>query len=183
MLRRFVEKGRLTVVAHDGARHVFGGDVDGPDVTIRLTDAKVERELFFNPELKTAEAYMDGRLVFENGGQIFDLLVRTPGQHTFLVGGRNLDTLRQRTNLSRFAAIQLGHTPEVELVAMNLQNVEQTAETIARFQPEPTRSQPPTESAFTQSEGVCIRAFPDGQSSSPVFPTAIVGSVRPSANS
>jgi cyclopropane-fatty-acyl-phospholipid synthase len=74
LLRRFVEKGRLTVIAHDGSRHVFGGGVEGPDVTIRLTDAKVARELFFNPELKTAEAYMDRRLVFENGGAIIDLL-------------------------------------------------------------------------------------------------------------
>ena len=74
LLRRFVEKGRLTVISHDGKSHFFGRGADGPNVTIRLTDAKVEREIFFNPELATAEAYMDGRLVFEKGGQIFDLL-------------------------------------------------------------------------------------------------------------
>ncbi len=38
-------------------------------------DAKVERELFFNPELATGEAYMDGRLVFEDGSSIYDLLL------------------------------------------------------------------------------------------------------------
>ncbi|HEY6257579.1 MAG TPA: cyclopropane-fatty-acyl-phospholipid synthase family protein [Xanthobacteraceae bacterium] len=75
LLRRFVEKGRLTVVSHDGSRHVFGSGVDGPDVTIRLTDAGVERALFFNPELATAEAYMDGRLVLENGSAVYDLLL------------------------------------------------------------------------------------------------------------
>ena len=39
-------------------------------MTIRLTDKAVEREIFFNPELKAAEAYMDGRLVMENGGTV-----------------------------------------------------------------------------------------------------------------
>ncbi len=72
LLRRFVEKGRLTVIRHDGSRHSFGSGVDGPDVTVRFHDPKVERELFFNPELATAETYMDGRLTIENGG-IFDL--------------------------------------------------------------------------------------------------------------
>src|SRR5690606_29450270 len=47
---------------------------DGPEVTIRFTDKAVEREIFLNPELKTAEAYMDSRLVMEDGGTVFDLL-------------------------------------------------------------------------------------------------------------
>jgi hypothetical protein len=70
------------------------------------------------------------------GGQIFDLLVRTPGRHTFLVAGRDLEALRQRTNLARFAALQLGHYPDVLLAEFDLQDVEQTAEAIARFQPD-----------------------------------------------
>jgi cyclopropane-fatty-acyl-phospholipid synthase len=74
LLRRFVQNGRLTVIDHDGAQESFGSGEGGPDVTIRLMDAKVEREIFFNPELKAAEAYMDGRLVFENGGTAYDLL-------------------------------------------------------------------------------------------------------------
>jgi cyclopropane-fatty-acyl-phospholipid synthase len=74
LLRRFVQNGRLTVIDYDGAQESFGSGEGGPDVTIRLTDAKVEREIFFNPELKAAEAYMDGRLVFENGGTAYDLL-------------------------------------------------------------------------------------------------------------
>ncbi len=74
LLTRFVRNGRLTVVFHDGFRQSFGSGVDGPDVTIRLTDAKVDREIFLNPELKSAEAYMDGRLVIEDGATVFDLL-------------------------------------------------------------------------------------------------------------
>ncbi len=75
LLRRFVEKGQLTLRTHDGAEHVFGSGVDGPSVSIRLLDARVERELFFNPELATGEAYMDGRLVFEDGSTVYDLLL------------------------------------------------------------------------------------------------------------
>ena len=41
---------------------------------MRFHDEKVEREIFFNPELATAEAYMDGRLTIENAG-IYDLLL------------------------------------------------------------------------------------------------------------
>jgi cyclopropane-fatty-acyl-phospholipid synthase len=75
LLRRFVVNGRLTVIDHDGSMQAFGSGVDGPLVTIRLHDDKVEREIFLNPELKTAEAYMDGRLTFEEGAGVYDLLM------------------------------------------------------------------------------------------------------------
>jgi cyclopropane-fatty-acyl-phospholipid synthase len=75
LLRRFVRHGRLILRTHDGAEHRFGSGADGPSVSIRLMDAKVERELFFNPELATGEAYMDGRLVFEDGSSVYDLLL------------------------------------------------------------------------------------------------------------
>ncbi|WP_126554854.1 hypothetical protein [Dictyobacter kobayashii] len=71
----------------------------------------------------------------ELGSHIFDLLVRIPGRHSFLVGGRNLGYLQQRTNLSLFSALQLGCEPNVACVALDLEHVEQTAETIAVFQP------------------------------------------------
>jgi len=74
LLSRFIKNGCLTVVFEDGFSQSFGSGKDGPDVTIRLTDKAVEREIFFNPELKAAEAYMDGRLVIENGGKVHDLL-------------------------------------------------------------------------------------------------------------
>ena len=75
LLSRFVKNGRLTVVFEDGSMQAFGSGENGPDVTIRLTDKAVEREIFFNPELKAAEAYMDGRMVIENGGKVYDLLL------------------------------------------------------------------------------------------------------------
>lgn len=74
LLGRFVQKGRLTVITADNVSHVFGTGQDGPSVTVRLHDRKVEKELFFNPELAAAEAYMDGRLSFEDGAGAFELL-------------------------------------------------------------------------------------------------------------
>jgi cyclopropane-fatty-acyl-phospholipid synthase len=74
LLKRFVQNGRLTVIDYRGRRESFGSGENGPEVTIRLTDPKVELDIFLNPELKAAEAYMDGRLVFENGSGVFDLL-------------------------------------------------------------------------------------------------------------
>lgn len=74
LLKRFIRKGRLVIVDHGGRRHTFGPGEGGHTVTLRLTDAKVEREIFFNPELKAAEAYMDGRLICEDGSRIHDLL-------------------------------------------------------------------------------------------------------------
>ena len=74
LLSRFIKNGRLTVIFADGFKQAFGSGQNGPDVTIRLTDKAVEREIFFNPELKAAEAYMDGRLVIENGASVFDFL-------------------------------------------------------------------------------------------------------------
>ncbi len=73
MLSRFVRTGTLTVVGPDGNRATHGGTA-GPNVTIRLTERKLYRSLFLNPELKAGEAYMDGTLLVEQGS-IRDLLM------------------------------------------------------------------------------------------------------------
>jgi cyclopropane-fatty-acyl-phospholipid synthase len=54
------------VIDANGKTHVFAGVPGGPEVTMRLTDPTLYRKLFFNPELHAGEAYMDGRLSFEN---------------------------------------------------------------------------------------------------------------------
>lgn len=74
LLRTFVQKGRLTVIDTDGSSHSFGSGAEGPDVTIKLHDPSLRWTLFLNPELKAAEAYMDGGLTFENGSTSYDLL-------------------------------------------------------------------------------------------------------------
>ena len=73
MLKAFVRVGTLTVIDADGRRHVFAG-APGPAVTMRLTDRALYRKLVFNPELHAGEAYMDGRLCFEEGSTLRDFL-------------------------------------------------------------------------------------------------------------
>src|SRR5262247_4067084 len=65
MLRSFVRIGTLKVIDADGRTQVFAG-TPGPSVTMRLTDRSLYRKLFLNPELHAGEAYMDGRMRFEN---------------------------------------------------------------------------------------------------------------------
>jgi hypothetical protein len=70
------------------------------------------------------------------GSQVLDLLMRIPGQHSLLVGGRNVAYLQQRTNLSLFSAMQMGYSPTVECMQLDLWNIEQTAELLHRVQPD-----------------------------------------------
>jgi len=65
-MRRFVRTGTLRIVDAGGTLHEFAAS-PSPRVTVRLTDPKLHRGLFLNPELKTGEAYMDGTLVIEEG--------------------------------------------------------------------------------------------------------------------
>jgi cyclopropane-fatty-acyl-phospholipid synthase len=65
LLKAFVRIGTLQVIDADGRIHVFAG-APGPSATMRLTDRSLYRKLFFNPELHAGEAYMDGRMRFEN---------------------------------------------------------------------------------------------------------------------
>ena len=66
-LRRFVRKGELTVIDADGHRHVFKGAEPLHRVTIRFTDKKLERDILLHPQMAAPEAYVDGRLVLEEG--------------------------------------------------------------------------------------------------------------------
>ena len=65
MLKSFVRVGTLKVVDADGRVHIFAG-APGPQVTMVLSDRTLYRKLFFNPELHAGEAYMDGRMRFED---------------------------------------------------------------------------------------------------------------------
>ncbi len=65
MMKSFVRVGTLKVIHAAGNLHVFSGE-PGPNVTMRLTDRSLYRKLVFNPELHAGEAYMDGRMSFED---------------------------------------------------------------------------------------------------------------------
>jgi cyclopropane-fatty-acyl-phospholipid synthase len=65
MMKSFVRVGTLTVIDAAGKAHVFAG-TPGPNATMRLSDKSLYHKLVFNPELNAGEAYMDGRLTFED---------------------------------------------------------------------------------------------------------------------
>ncbi|GHO82359.1 hypothetical protein KSZ_03650 [Dictyobacter formicarum] len=94
------------------------------------------------------------------GSHMFDPLVRTSGRHSFLVGGRNLDYLQQRTNLSLLSALQLGYEPDIACTYLDLEQREQTAETIAAFQPDIIVCAATLQKGhISGSSGSCSKAF------------------------
>lgn len=107
MMKRFVQTGRLTIIDAAGHEHVHQGAAPGPQVTIRLTNTKLYRDLLLKPELRTGEAYMDGTLVIEQG-TIRDLLMlfaanrsnlrRQPVQKTFRQAAKKLRALARRNS-------------------------------------------------------------------------------------
>lgn len=72
MLRRLVQKGKLTVIFSSGEEVVLG-DGTGKPATIRIADAEAEKAILRDPGLKFGEMYMDGRVLVEEG-DIFDVL-------------------------------------------------------------------------------------------------------------
>lgn len=67
-LRSAVKRGTLAIAFADGQTAEFGTAEAGfPDIALRLTDAKVPRDIILDLRLGAAEAFMDGRLVIERG--------------------------------------------------------------------------------------------------------------------
>ncbi len=73
LLAKMIQTGSLTLIGPDGAAQTFGGINPGPQVTLRIVDPALDRKLLLNPELRLAEAYMDGALEVDRG-QLRDLL-------------------------------------------------------------------------------------------------------------
>jgi cyclopropane-fatty-acyl-phospholipid synthase len=67
-------EGQLIVVDDAGRTHRIEGARSGPTVTIRIHDWWTGIRLALRPRLAVGEAYMDGTLTIENGGDIYDLL-------------------------------------------------------------------------------------------------------------
>ena len=81
ILDRLVREGDLTVVDWRGVRHRFG-DGGGRPVAIRITDRATAWRIALDPHLALGEAYMDGRLVMEEGeiADLLDLIGRNMGR-------------------------------------------------------------------------------------------------------
>ncbi|MEM7300209.1 MAG: cyclopropane-fatty-acyl-phospholipid synthase family protein [Pseudomonadota bacterium] len=74
LLKRAIKNGELTLIEPGGKQHVFGSKDESNPVTVRVNDASLDWKLPLNPELKGAEAYMDGTLELIEG-DVYDLLL------------------------------------------------------------------------------------------------------------
>ena len=87
LLGTLVKKGRMTLITADGKRESFGPDADTKPITVRFTDRKLAFDIVRNPRLAFGEAYMDGRLIIEEGS-ILDLLELIVGANRWEFGGK-----------------------------------------------------------------------------------------------
>jgi cyclopropane-fatty-acyl-phospholipid synthase len=72
LIEKLMSKGRLTLVMPDGKRTSYGPG-GGASLTVRVTNRKTLFAIARNPRLGLGEAYMDGRLIVEDG-TILDLM-------------------------------------------------------------------------------------------------------------
>ncbi|TAD78018.1 MAG: class I SAM-dependent methyltransferase [Sphingomonadales bacterium] len=73
-LSNSVKQGRLGVVFADGSANTYGQPAEGfPEVVLRFTDDRVPRDILMDPRLGAAEAFIEGRLVIEEG-DVMDLV-------------------------------------------------------------------------------------------------------------
>ncbi len=74
LFRNLIGKGSLTLMGPAGFAETFSGSEPGPEVTIQVSDPSLDWKLFLNPELRFAEAYMDGVIEVVDG-KLVDLLM------------------------------------------------------------------------------------------------------------
>ncbi|MCK0208737.1 cyclopropane-fatty-acyl-phospholipid synthase family protein [Starkeya koreensis] len=95
VLARIVRRGSLTVIFASGMRATFG-DGTGEPLTVRFTSEAWQRRIFFDPELKFGEAYMDGGAVIEEGdlADVLALLMAQVGLAVPSASAKSLMKLR-----------------------------------------------------------------------------------------
>jgi cyclopropane-fatty-acyl-phospholipid synthase len=102
LLDKLIVNGRLTIVMPDGSRSTYGPGGE-QSLTIRLADRAVALGIMKNPRLGLGEAYMDGRLVVEDG-TVLDLLRLIVGGNVWESGGRGRAAMR-KGKMSRLKAL------------------------------------------------------------------------------
>lgn len=71
------------------------------------------------------------------GGAVLDFLSQSDGDdYQIFIGARDADKLARRVNLARYTALNLGRTPSIEPLSLDLMDEDRTAESIATIQPD-----------------------------------------------
>jgi len=106
MLRRVVRRGRLTVIdAHGKVRSYGKPDPGWREITIRFTDARAPGYIARHPRLGVAEAFMDGRMVVDEG-DIFGLVDLVRSNAPWEKGGSQIEA-RGAAQLGQFLSSRL----------------------------------------------------------------------------
>ena len=110
-LARAVRQGRLGVVYADGSADTFGTPAPGfPDIVLRFTDDRVPRDILLDPRLGAAEAFIDGRLLIEEGdvmGLVSLLRANAPWDKGGNIGRPS--AFKRLANRAGFAAEQINN--------------------------------------------------------------------------
>lgn len=72
-LRQGIHVGSLKLRDPDGRIELIEGGAAGPHLSLFIKDPSLDWKIALNPELAIGEAYMDGRLLLEDGSDIYTL--------------------------------------------------------------------------------------------------------------
>ncbi len=110
-LSRAVKQGRLGIVFADGSVSTYGAPAEGfPEIVLRFTDAAVARDIVLDPRLGAAEAFIDGRLLIEEGdvmGLVSLLRANNPWDRGGDIGKPS--RLKRLVNRASFATEQINN--------------------------------------------------------------------------
>ncbi len=110
-LSRAVKQGRLGVVFADGSARTYGTSAEGfPEIVMRFTDDRVPRDIVLDPRLGAAEAFIEGRLLIEEGdvmGLVSLLRANNPWDKGGDIGPPS--ALKRLVNHASFAAEQINN--------------------------------------------------------------------------
>ena len=100
LVEKLLPKGSITLITPGKSPSTYGRG-GGKHLTVRFTDRKVAFDIMRNPRLGFGEAYMDGRLIIEDG-TILDLVEMITGANRWEHGGAGRKALRKgKFNLLR----------------------------------------------------------------------------------
>src|SRR5437763_3188817 len=101
LVDKLLTKGSITLLRPGKRPETFGAG-GGKHLTVRFTDRKVAFDIVKNPRLGVGEAYMDGRLIIEDG-TILDLLEMIVGANRWEDQGESRKALHKgKTKLLDF---------------------------------------------------------------------------------
>jgi len=122
MLQKLVRKGELTVIDHDGRRYRYGRpDPNHGPLALRLTDKRAAWDIARDPRIGAGEAYMNGRLVMEQG-DIRDLTLLARYNAPF----EKPQALKPRSPLVKGVNAAMGRFDQINWKSRSRRNAEHT---------------------------------------------------------